>query len=223
MSKTTQRKQKKHKKKFNYLSPNSSVIQTRQETIETYYVDGLKDKEGRTVIRALNDSEKEFLNQFYKEWFGKTEDSDEIKELKVQYEKSLIRIRTRLLKNKKELEQQWGAYGTIEFKRNLKRVLLSSPTLKNLRRRIEKLRKEQGNLYYKMEDVKEIHDLNNSRNRDLYSKLKIEGKMHPHDQEILNRMTESDTTSIFMEIEEDVEVNDLLLDTDEDIFEEEEA
>ena len=43
------------------------ALKSRQDSIETEYVDGVCDSDGNQVIRALNEEEKDWLNQFYKE------------------------------------------------------------------------------------------------------------------------------------------------------------
>ena len=49
-------------KKFN--------LKVRQDYIETDYINGVYDKHGNQVIRALNDDELEFMNKFYEEAIG---------------------------------------------------------------------------------------------------------------------------------------------------------
>ena len=45
-------------------------LKGRQDYMDTSYVNGVKDKDGNTVIRGLNEEEKKFLSQFYKEWLN---------------------------------------------------------------------------------------------------------------------------------------------------------
>lgn len=68
-------KVKKHKKKFQYLNKKGARIQ-RQEFIETSYLTGVVNENGEKVIRALEEDEKEFLNNFYKEFVHGTFNTD---------------------------------------------------------------------------------------------------------------------------------------------------
>jgi uncharacterized protein with NRDE domain len=69
-------KVKKHKKSFQHLSKKGSRIH-RQEFIESYYINGVYNESGEQVIRSLNDSEKEFLNNYYKEFVHGTFNTDQ--------------------------------------------------------------------------------------------------------------------------------------------------
>ena len=60
-------KAKNHKKKFQYLSSKGARIH-RQEFIETSYLRGVFNEDGTQVIRALDEEEKQFLNNYYKEF-----------------------------------------------------------------------------------------------------------------------------------------------------------
>ena len=42
-------------------------MKARRDYIETDYVNGIKDKHGNVVMRALTEEEKDWLDQFYKE------------------------------------------------------------------------------------------------------------------------------------------------------------
>jgi len=55
--------------KYPELKPNLN-LKGRQDYMDTGYVNGVKDEHGKTVIRALNDEEKKFLAQFYREWLN---------------------------------------------------------------------------------------------------------------------------------------------------------
>jgi hypothetical protein len=65
-----QEKPKKQSKRSKSRWPNldkSLNIKARRDYIEAYYVNGVKDQNGKEVMRALTDEEKDWLNQFYKE------------------------------------------------------------------------------------------------------------------------------------------------------------
>jgi hypothetical protein len=69
-------KQKKHKKKFQYLNVGGARIH-RKEFIETSYAGGIYNSEGQQVIRALTFEEKQFLDSYYKEFVHGTFNTDE--------------------------------------------------------------------------------------------------------------------------------------------------
>jgi hypothetical protein len=68
-------KQKKHKKKFQYLSPNGARIH-RKSSIETSYIRGVFNSEGEKVIRELTVEEQNFLDNYYKEFVHGTFNTD---------------------------------------------------------------------------------------------------------------------------------------------------
>jgi hypothetical protein len=68
-------KAKKHKKKFQYLSNGGARIH-RKEFIETSYLNGVVNVSGEKVIRSLTVSEKEFLDNYYKEFVHGTFNTD---------------------------------------------------------------------------------------------------------------------------------------------------
>jgi len=68
-------KQKKHKKKFQYLTPNGARLH-RRDCIETSYINGVFNAEGERVIRPLTSEEKEFLDKYYKEFVHGTFNTD---------------------------------------------------------------------------------------------------------------------------------------------------
>lgn len=68
-------KTKNYKKKFEYLNKKGARAQ-RQEFIETPYLSGIVNDSGEKVIRALTDSEKDFLNNYYKEFVHGTFNTD---------------------------------------------------------------------------------------------------------------------------------------------------
>lgn len=69
-------KQKKHKKKFQYLSPNGARLH-RRDAIESSYINGVFNSEGERVIRPLTNEEKNFLDSYYKEFVHGTFNTDE--------------------------------------------------------------------------------------------------------------------------------------------------
>ena len=68
-------KVKKHKKKFQHLSKKGARIH-RQEFIEVPYLKGVFNDEGHQVIRSLTDVEKDWLDNYYKEFVHGTFTTD---------------------------------------------------------------------------------------------------------------------------------------------------
>lgn len=60
-------KVKKHRKKFQHLRKKGARVH-RQDFIESSYIHGIINAHGEQVIRPLNIEEKEFLNNYYKEF-----------------------------------------------------------------------------------------------------------------------------------------------------------
>lgn len=69
-------KPRKHKKKFQYLNSNGARIH-RKEFIESSYCNGVFNSDGEKVIRSLNAEEKEFLDNYYKEFVHGTFNTDQ--------------------------------------------------------------------------------------------------------------------------------------------------
>lgn len=68
-------KVKKHKKRFQHLTKNGARIH-RQEFIETSYLNGVYNDDGKKVIRALTEEEKNWLDTYYKEFVHGTFNTD---------------------------------------------------------------------------------------------------------------------------------------------------
>lgn len=57
---------KKDNKKYRYLQRDKN-LKSRRYFIDTDYIDGVYNEDGTQAMRGLNDEEKAWLNQFYKE------------------------------------------------------------------------------------------------------------------------------------------------------------
>ncbi len=88
----------------------------------TYYVDGVKNKEGEYLMQPLDDDAKEWLNQFNAEYYGasfKEDDSRNLHQTKVD-DVTIYNIRQELseLRKKqyktKDVEELKGIYADIE-------------------------------------------------------------------------------------------------------------
>ncbi len=58
---------KKHRKKFQHLRKNGARVH-RQDFIESNYIHGIVNVNGEQVIRPLNIEERQFLDDYYKEF-----------------------------------------------------------------------------------------------------------------------------------------------------------
>lgn len=123
-------------------------LKMRQDYIEPDYVNGVIDKDGNQVIRALNAEEKRFLNSFYEEVIGANFMHD--KELKALHRKikSIKDIENPTDDNVAELSKLQSEYFGI-----------ANDVL----------------LYPKHEDQKKLYGENNSRNRCIYNRTKSIG------------------------------------------------
>lgn len=66
MKKETKKSNRRHRCKYPALE-RSLNIKTRRYYIETEYVNGVYDDDGREIFRPLTDEEKAWLNKFYEE------------------------------------------------------------------------------------------------------------------------------------------------------------
>lgn len=57
---------KKENKKYRYLQRDKN-LKSRRYFIETDYIDGVYGEDGKQLLRPLNEEEKAWLNQYYKE------------------------------------------------------------------------------------------------------------------------------------------------------------
>jgi len=124
-------------------------LKLRDEFIDNDYIDGVFDDKGNMVIRPLNDKEKEWLNQFNREYInanfnGTSEIKKTAKELMVCKKKK----QTEYVKNK----------------------------IKKLKIKLRRLRKNT-NFYKTHEEEKEIYNENNARNRCLFNRARASSKL----------------------------------------------
>lgn len=146
-------------------------LRNRKDYIEgSEYINGVYDEEGRQVIRALNDEEKRFLNNFYEETiitnFSYT---PELKEIANQIRKikncSKIQKIEKIEKKFKKLNEKSKA-SLAKLKEEIKE--LNDQVLKDLKLKQDELRKKQL-LFPDKERQKEFYGDNNARNRCLYT------------------------------------------------------
>lgn len=136
-------------------------MKTRQEFIETDYVDGVYGEDGKLAIRPLNESEKEWLSQFYAE----TEHGN--------------------FKKNSEIEMVQGFYdGLCKQIREAKKNGLTSEEVLRLKeladsnyKELVHLRAETNTFYPEDKDRREIYKKENMRNNDIFSVSKASGKL----------------------------------------------
>jgi hypothetical protein len=178
--KKTESKTKREKEKYPALNKGVN-LSSRKDYIEPDYVDGVYDKDGKRVIRALNDEEKAWLNQYYEEtvvtnFFHQPE----LKNLN-KYKKAIIQddIVQDLLKEVKELEKNKPA--NKKRIRELKEIIkltkkqneeTYAKQLEHLEEELQEAR-EKYLLYPNKEDHKQFYNDNNSRNNCLFNRSKM--------------------------------------------------
>ena len=149
------KKTKRQKTEYPNLK-HATNLKSRKEYIETDYIDGVFNEEGKQVIRAMNDEEKAWLDQFYKEYTIASLPTNTIIKKKLLEIKNLKKqLRTCNPEDYEEFEEEYiGLVG--EF---------------------EQLRKTAGAMFPTYEDHLNIFNSNNSRNRCLFNKAKITGSL----------------------------------------------
>lgn len=75
------KKTKRENKKYPYLDRSMNLKSRRDYMDNVYYVNGIKNKKGKQVIRELNDDEKQFLNKFNAEYYGASFEKDDSENL----------------------------------------------------------------------------------------------------------------------------------------------
>jgi len=157
-------------------------LKSRKEYIEADYVNGVKDQDGRMVIRPLTDKEKEFLNNFYEETINTNFLHDTYLRRLNEKKRSIINTDQviKLRGQIKELE-------VINTKESRKRATELKQVLKLLKEQnkekyasvLEKIEKkmqeirEETLLYPDKEMHKVFYNENNTRNQCAYNKANI--------------------------------------------------
>ena len=167
--KLKEKKKKTRRQKAKYPALNKSLnLKLRKDYIEPDYVGGVKNDQGELVIRALNDEEKQFLNDFYEESVGANflhddelkDINDEIKALKAQ------------LKDTEnpdiEIQERLDYYSMLLYDR-----------------------RDEVLIYPDEDDHRKIYGENNARNRCIFNRSKAAGSMVDIDTERLDEREES--------------------------------
>jgi hypothetical protein len=145
---------KKHKNKFDPLKKNGT-LKTRRDFIETDYINGVKDSEGRMVMRPLTKEEVEWLSQYYQEAenvnFNKT---DEIKD---EHEKLRKLIKTH--RSYKEVYNE------------------EHPKVVAQRDKLKSLREESNSFFVDDKQRRELFKQDNDRRNDVFNVAKQTGAL----------------------------------------------
>ena len=193
MTKNTKKITKENRRsKSKYPALNKGMnLSSRKDYIEPEYVDGVYDKEGKQIIRPLNEEEKAWLNQFYEETvvtnFYHDPDLKKLNKLK----KSIIEDETvqTLIKEIKKLESQ--EVPDKKRIRELREIVkltkkqneeIYAEKLENIEDQLQDIRKEKL-LYPDKEDHKTFYNSNNSRNNCIFNKSKITNKLSEFETE----------------------------------------
>lgn len=155
-------------------------LKSREDYIEPEYINGVRDSEGKLVIRPLTESEKKFLNDFYSETivtdFLHHPELRQLNDKKrnlintseiVNLRKEINILKQDSKKNKEEIDR---LKEIIEITKD-QNMEVCRDKLDVIENRMKVLR-EQTLLYPDKEDHKVFYNDNNSRNNCLLNKLK---------------------------------------------------
>jgi len=183
-----EKKSRRSKTKYKNIDPNFNV-KSRKDYLEGYnYINGVRNKDGETVIRELTEEEKEWLDKFYAETI--VTDFYHTPELK-QAKKTLSNMELKIGKEIKseniiELEEEIKLTKDEDSLKRLNKKLIrlyknigkkeSTDELEALRSDLRTLQSDQL-LYSNPDDQKEIYRENNIRNKCLYNYSKKQGNL----------------------------------------------
>ncbi len=160
-------------------------LSSRKDYIEPEYINGVYDKNGKEVIRALTDQEKEWLNKYYEETVVTNfYHEPELRKLN-RIKKNIIEDDTvkELQQEVKELSKNKIANATRI--KQLKEIIkltkkqneeTYSDKLENIEEELQEARDEYL-LYPDKEDHKRFYNDNNARNACLFNKMRITGRL----------------------------------------------
>jgi hypothetical protein len=161
-SKQTKRK----KEKYPYLKKNLN-LKSRRDYLPTHYVNGvpaISGEKGAEGIRGMNDDEKEWLNQFNKEFVGASFSEDQEKNLQQNTPEEVERIAEIIAEVK-------------GLKNDIKRIDMTSkkysPEMIEIYERLHELEEERLSIDFK----KASYDANNDRNRCVMNIGKMTGRL----------------------------------------------
>lgn len=151
------------RKEYNYLDKKGTT-KTRQDYIETSYVNGVKNDSNELVIRPMTKEERDWLSQFTSE----TEHGNLNKTSQIKHEVSLIKsLRSDHRKAKK--------------RQDIDEMLRLEPLIDEKLRFVESLRESANNFYTTEQEVREIYNRDNTRRSDVYNNAKISNNLVLYD------------------------------------------
>lgn len=156
---------KRRKGKYPNLDPSQN-LRSRTDYIETDYVNGVKDGNGKEVIRPLNEEEKAWLDQYYGEHVANSDRSLNPTEEIMQYMKQKSQIKKEIAKIRREEKVKTNSQ--IEYKK---------AKIKEIEGALDFLREEAGVFNPTCEEQRALYSTNNSRNFCVYNNRKARGML----------------------------------------------
>lgn len=212
---------KRKKTKFPALNKGVNTL-ARKDFIETDYVNGVYDKNGKEVIRPMTDAEKQWLNDFYEETvvtnflrhpeLKRLNDEKRaiieckhVKKMKDQV-KDLRKLDPLQTETIKELKQ------TIKLTKEQNREI-HYRKIRKIEKEMQKIR-EMVLLYSDTEDHKQFYTENNKRNNCIYNTCKKRGTLIDLDIDAVDSLIANHLQCID---HEDLLINELEEDDGEDL------
>lgn len=163
MTNNTGKKRKDRKKPYNYLDKKGTT-RTRQDYIETSYVNGVKDEKGNTVIRALTEDEKQWLSQFVAE----TDHGN-------------FKKNSQLKKEEKKLKSMRSDYRYLKKKAKVEAMAELYPQIQSQYETVLRLRSETNAFYVTDDERHELYDRDYERRMDVFNNAKISDNLVLYD------------------------------------------
>lgn len=177
---------KSRRQQYDYLN-RQGTVKTRQEFIETDYVDGVYDSKGNQVMRPLTPEEREWLSQFYAETeHGNFKKTQEIEEQE--------KIHKALCKEMRHNKKRMTSKQVLELKEEIDSVY----------KKLVHLRAETNTFYTEDEDRREIYTRDNKRREDVFNRAKATNHLISYDIPEFDQFTSK--------AEKDINVENLVLD-----------
>ena len=157
----------KKRSKIKYPNIDISVnTKSRTDYIETDYVNGVRNKDGELVIRAMTDDETAWLDNFYGEsLICSSKNLNPTEEIQ-DYAKKKSSLKKRIAKERKD----------TGLKTNRRIVFLENKIIK-IEECLDFLREEAGVLHPTCEEQRRLFRDNNKRNKCIYNNLKSRGML----------------------------------------------
>jgi hypothetical protein len=161
-------------------------LPSRKEFIETDYINGVFNEEGKQVMRPLTHDEKKFLNDFYEETVGANFLHDtELKRLsdakrKIIEDSEVIKLKEecKLISDRKEKNRLQQIIKCLK-KQNEEKY---EKKLRSIERLMQE-RRDKVLLYSNKEEHKQFYKANNDRNVCLFNKLNTSQEIRYFDLE----------------------------------------